>query len=137
MGRWLAPLGALAMRIAFDRLPFWLHQQINASILRGSHDKLRLHLPTEREEIKHIAVAIPHMNPLHALGRPADALHRSFPDLRLAGSLLQLPGGFALGSRLAQKRFLMGYSHHFFCGRIQREHALQQKSLMTTIANGS
>src|SRR2546426_2184984 len=97
MGRWLAPLGALAMRIAFDRLPFWLHQQINPSILRGSHDKLRLHLPTEREEIKHSAVAIPDMNPLYTLGRHPDALHRSFPHLRLADSLLPLLGCFVLG----------------------------------------
>src|SRR5437763_8822790 len=106
------------MRQAWHGLSLWLYQQINASILRGSHDKLRLHLPTEREEIKHIAIAIPDMNPLHPLGWHSDALHRSFPDLRLADTLLHLPGGFAFGRRLAQKGFLMGHSHHFFCRRI-------------------
>ena len=132
---WL--LSLLAVGMAFDRLPNWLHQQINAPIMGGSHHKLRLHLPTQREEVKHIAVAISHMNPLHSFGRRSDALHRSFPHLGLAGALLHLPGRFAFGCRLAQKRFLMHHAHHFFCRGIQCQHTLQQKALMTAIANGS
>src|SRR6266566_6995899 len=132
---WL--LSLLAVGMAFDRLPFWLYQQINAPIMGGPHHKLRLLLLTEREEVKHIAVAIAHMDPLHSFGRRPDALDGSFPHLGLAGALLHLPGRFAFGCRLAQKGFLMRHAHHLLARRIQRQHTLQQKALMAAIANGS
>ena len=73
-----------------------LDQQIHAPILCRPHDEVAVHLPTERQKGKHIAIAVAHMDPLHSRWGFADGLRTAFPDLRLSLSLLSLLAWFLL-----------------------------------------
>ena len=137
LGRALLLPTASVVRTSRQRGIGLLHQQIHAAILGGSHHKLTLLLPTEREKRKHIAVAIAHVDPLHSRWRGSDGLHTAFPYLRLARALLALPPRFSLGSRVSQERFLLHQTQHLPTLGHHRQHALQQVAMMGPIADRS
>src|SRR6266581_353669 len=113
------------------------HQQIDTTVLSGTDGKVALLLATQTQERKDIAVPISHMHPTHAFRRRSQRLHASFPDLRFSLPLQALFFGLFERCWLAQKRFLVRDTKDLTGGGFDGQNGLQQKTLMSAIADGS
>ncbi len=106
-------------------------------VLPGPQEHITALLPTGRDEVKDIAIAIPHVNPLTARGRSPDRRDRPGPGVRLAGPLQAFSPRLAHGRGVPQERLLVGDPEHLTGGRHDRQHGLEQKALAAAIPDGS